>query len=1185
MRKIVEKSFPADHSFNLLLDAISRGERRVKVGGLHGSAKAFLLSALFLKSVKTLILVTSTESDARREWQDLAFFLGAKQVFLYPPYDVRSADMFAFQRSTALSRMEILGRLFENRPALIVLSVKALMQKVMPHKAFAGYREVLSLGDFRDRDELAEKLLSGGYSRVSLVEEKGEFSVRGNIVDIFPPAAENPVRLEFVGDELESIRIFDPASQRSTGELSDFPLPPAGEIIFSAERQQRTIANIRRRASELELPGLVRNRLVEAVVAGPISSVNPLFLPLFYESSHGNNGNDGPETPGVFFDYLPHDSLFVFDDFPAVKQTINQTKNEIDRLLFRAKKEETFYMERESFCIEEDRLYKLCEDFPVIYLDGMVAAIDGQDPSVPCVGFTTEKNMITGTAWKAAAAKEAGTLSFFAEDIRKRLDEGSLVFFLCAGREEAQRMAHLLAQHDLSPMPSSPSSFFAELASSRGGGKLILLDGKLSCGFHFPSLKLVVITEEDIFGRKIARRRVRPPREGYFLQSFGELSDGDYVVHTDHGIGLYRGLQKLSIGGLENDFLLLEYLCGDKLYIPVDRLDRLQRYAGPDSYTPPLDKLGGASWDAVKARVKKSVREVAEELVSIYAARQVMEGHSFSLPRGMYDEFCAGFEFEETPDQARAIEDVELDLGDAKPMDRLICGDAGFGKTEVALRASFLAAMEGKQVAMLVPTTILAEQHYQTFSRRLKDWPIYVEVMNRFKTKAKQQEIAERLRQGKVDIVIGTHRLIQKDIAFKDLGLVIIDEEQRFGVAHKEKLKKLRTLVDVLTLTATPIPRTLHLAMIGIRDMSVINTPPEDRLPVKTYVVEFDEETIKEAIQREIIRGGQVFFLHDRVRSIYTVARFVEKLVPGARVGVVHGRMKAKEVEEAMSRFIRGERNVLVCTTIIGAGLDIPAANTIIINRADSFGLSQLYQIRGRVGRGREEAMAYLLVPKGMMLSSDARRRLQAIVDFSEPGSAFRIANQDLEIRGGGNILGITQSGHISAVGYELYTELMEQTIRELKGEQIQKEVKPEIHLGVSAFIPEEYMTDVRRRLITYKRLSLAGSEEELASIRTELIDCYGFAPPEVANLMEVIAIRNLLHSLRGKKMAYDGRNMVISFHQESNVDPARILELARGKWPGLKLTPSFQLCFPAPDLKEEEILREAKGILRVLMN
>lgn len=1181
----MEKSFPVDGSFNLLFEALRRGEPMVNVSGLQGSARSFIISLLFLKTSRTLVLVTPTEGDARRQCRDLSFFLGNKQVFLYPPYEVRSTDMLAFQRTTALSRMEILGRLTENMPAIIVLPVKALMQKVMPRKAFFDYREVLSLGDFRDRDELAENLLSGGYSRCSLVEEKGEFSVRGNVVDMFPPAAENPVRLEFMGDELESIRTFDPVSQRSTGELTDFTLSPAGEIILSAERRQRAAANIRRRASELELPGSVRNRLVEAVAAGPLSSVNHLFISLFYESFQEDSGDGKLEMPGEFFDYLPLNSLFIFDDSLAVKQTVNQTTNEIDRLLFRAEKEETFYVEKENFCIEEDRLFERLENFSMICLDDLAPAINERNTPVYRVRFDTEREVIKASAWKAPAAKEAGFMSIFAEDIRKRLDEGNLIFFLCSGRGEAQRMTHLLTQHDLFTVHSSQSSFFVELSSHRGGGKFVLLDHKLSEGFYFPSMKLAVITEEDIFGRKMHRKRVRPLREGYFLQSFGELSYGNYVVHTDHGIGIYRGLQKLSISGMENDFLLLEYLGGDKLYIPVDCLDRIQRYAGPENYMPPLDKLGGGSWNALKERVKKSVREIAEELVSIYAARQVMDGHSFSLPRGMYEEFCAGFEFEETPDQARAIEDVELDLGEAKPMDRLICGDAGFGKTEVALRASFLVAMEGKQVAMLVPTTILAEQHYLTFSRRLKDWPVCVEVMDRFKTKAKQQEIVEKLRQGKIDIVIGTHRLIQKDVAFKDLGLVIIDEEQHFGVAHKEKLKKLRTLVDVLTLTATPIPRTLHLAMVGIRDMSVIKTPPEDRLPVKTYVVEFDEEAIKEAIEREITRGGQVFFLHDRVRSIYSVARFVENLVPGARIGVVHGRMKAKEVEDAMSRFIIGKYDVLVCTTIISAGLDIPAANTIIVNRADRFGLSQLYQIRGRVGRGGEEAVAYLLVPKGIMLSSDARRRLQAIVDFSEPGSAFRIANQDMEIRGGGNILGTSQSGHISAVGYELYTELMEQTIRELKGEQIQKEVKPEIHLGVSAYIPEEYMSDVRRRLITYKRLSLAANEEELASIKAELIDCYGFAPPEVVNLTEVIAIRNLLSSLQGKKITYDGGNIIISFHQESNVDPVKILGLAKSRWPGLRLTPSFQLHVHVPGLKGEKVLWEAKNVLQELVS
>jgi transcription-repair coupling factor (superfamily II helicase) len=550
----------------------------------------------------------------------------------------------------------------------------------------------------------------------------------------------------------------------------------------------------------------------------------------------------------------------------------------------------------------------------------------------------------------------------------------------------------------------------------------------------------------------------------------------------------------------------------------------------------------------------------------------------------LYDEFSASFEFEETPDQARAIEDIHLDMNDAKPMDRLICGDAGFGKTEVALRASFRAVMDGKQVAVLVPTTILAEQHYRTFSLRLKDYPMCVDVLNRFKTKAEQQKIMEGIRKGAVDIVIGTHRLLQKDLDFKDLGLVIIDEEQRFGVAHKEKLKKLRTLVDVLTLTATPIPRTLHLSLVGIRDLSIINTPPEDRQPIKTYVLEFNEEVIREAIRAELRRKGQVFFLHDRVRSIFTMARFLEKLVPEARMGVVHGQMKPREIEDIMARFVRGDVDVLVCTSIIGSGLDIPTANTIIINRADRFGLAQLYQIRGRVGRAKEEAAAYLLVPKGAMLSRDAQKRLQVIMDFSEPGSGFRIASSDLDIRGGGNLLGTSQSGHVSAVGYELYTELMEKTIRELRGEPMpEEEIKPEINLGLPAFIPAEYMPDEHQRLVTYKRISLAVTEEELSELRRELTDLYGFIPPEVDNLFEVIRIKNLLKSVKGKKMGYDGKSLFIFFHEKSPVDPAKLLELARKKIRGMKLTPDYKLYLSMPNLTGDEIIRYAKTLLQEL--
>jgi transcription-repair coupling factor (superfamily II helicase) len=1204
MRKIGEKkNFPGDPEFRSLFERIGQGETKIRVGGLKGSARALFLSLLFRKQRRTVIVVTPGEKDAETLSGDISFFLGADQVLLYPPWDIRSADVLAFQRDVYLARTDVLYRLMTGRAAVVVLSLEALIQKVVSRAVFADYVATISVGDTLERDGFVEKLLAGGFSRASLVEGKGEFAVRGHIIDIFPPAEEMPLRMEFVGDELESIRRFDPASQRSTVELAEFVLSPAAEIILLPDRRQRAVRNIRHRANELELPALIRNRLTEMVGNGSLSPVNPRYLPLFYESLERDvDDPDEREAPGTFFDYAPADSLLVLDDPLALRRADEEMRNEIDRFLLKAANAGTFYLERETSFLSDFRA-----DFPAeekifgegghgdnlqqIYLETLALGIESGEAASslggPFVKLAAAEDFRPAAIGHPLEGGEEGMLAPLAESIRGWLRDGYLVVFLCTGRQEVQRVGHLLERYAL-PLkrPEDSRALVTEVEQSRDRGELLLLEGKLSGGFHLPALKTVVITDEEIFGRKIHRRRTRPAREGYFLQSFGELKEADYAVHTEHGIGLYRGLKKLAVGGIENDFLLLEYQDGDKLYLPVDRLDQIQRYIGPEGYLPRVDKLGGTSWEAAKEKVKRSVREVAEELASIYAIRKVMERRSFPLPDNVYDEFCAAFEFEETPDQAKAIEDIHLDMSDVKPMDRLICGDAGFGKTEVALRASFRAAMDGKQVAVLVPTTILAEQHYQTFSRRLENYPFRVEVLNRFRTRAEVQKILEGLAAGTVDIVIGTHRLLQKDVTFRDLGLVIIDEEQRFGVSHKEKLKKLRTLVDCLTLTATPIPRTLHLSLVGVRDLSIINTPPEDRQPIRTHVLEFNEEVIREAILRELKRDGRVFFLHDRVRSIFSVARMLERLVPEAKIGVVHGRMKPGDIEEGMAKFIRGEYNVLVCTTIIGSGLDIPTANTIIINRADRFGLAQLYQIRGRVGRSREEAAAYLMIPKGVMLSRDAQKRLQVIMDFSEPGSGFRIASNDLEIRGGGNILGTSQSGHISAVGYELYTELMEKTIREMKGEKMpEEEIRPEINLGLPAFIPEDYMPDVQRRLVAYKRISLAATDEELAAITDEMKDCYGFVPPEMENLFGVISVRNLLKVIRGKKMGYDRKTMFIVLRPDSTLEPEKIMRLARSGRKDVKLTPDFKLTVSLPGLKPDEIVSQAKELLHALMN
>ena len=1183
MRKIILKKNTEDiEPLRNLLEQLNQSDPKVNVSGLVGAARSYLVSLLFARLEKTLLVICPEEKEAASFARDLILFLGEENVIYYPPLDFRTVDMFALQREEELIRLEVLAKLQINPQTVVVTSVIALMQKVMPFAQFNAYLQIISTGDTLEREDFGENLLSGGYKRVSLVEEAGEFSIRGNIIDIFPPTERNPLRLEMVGDEIESIRTFDGATQRSVGTANAFVISPASEVIISLPGLELATRNIKRRADDLSLSRETRNRLVETLQNNPANSINPVFLPLFYEA-YDNSGEHPQNRLSGFLEYLPQNTLVVLDDPLAISKTAPAIEQNIDKLMFKAKNSSKFYLEKESAYIDLTSILAGLEKFGQISLTALQLD-EATDNASGAVVFKTNQNL-QREELPAGEIKEDALLRQTAQRIKLWLSSGMLIVFMCPTKEDLNRMQHLLSGYDLPVQLSpSPDSLLDFIHQWNGLPQLILWEGKISSSFIFPAMKLAVLSEEEIFVKKVIRRRTRASREGTFLKSFGELKEGDFVVHTDFGIGVYRGLKKISIGKIENDFLVIEYFDGDKLYLPVNTLEKIQRYLGPDGYVPKIDKMGGVSWDAVKERVKKSVREVAEDLVAIYAAREVMERKSFAPPDRIYEEFCSTFEFEETPDQAKAIEDVHLDMDDVKPMDRLICGDAGFGKTEVAIRSAFRAVMDGKQVAVLVPTTILAEQHYQTIASRLSDFPIRVEVLNRFKSSAEQKKIVEDLKNQKIDIVVGTHRLISKDVEFKDLGLVIIDEEQRFGVAHKERLKKMRTLVDVLTLSATPIPRTLHLSLVGIRDLSIINTPPEDRLPIKTYVLEFDEDAIKTAVEKELARKGQVFFVHDRVRSIYSIAQLVSRLVPQALVGVVHGQMKPAEIEKTMAQFVRRDCDVLVCTTIIGSGLDIPTANTIIINRADRFGLAQLYQIRGRVGRANKEAFAYLLLPKGAMLSREALKRLQVIKEFSEPGSGFRIAYNDLEIRGGGNLLGLSQAGHISAVGYELYTELMEKTVREIKGEPVdEEEVQPEIQLGISAFIPEEYVADVNRRLLLYKRISLAATDEDINQIKSELHDCYGALPASVENLLQVIILRNSLKPLKVKKMGYDGKYLYIYFRTATPVDPVKIVSLYRKKIKDLRFTPDYKLYLPAPNLPETERLTQANLLLKML--
>ncbi len=1156
-KRIYKDALISDSSLRALIEKIHRGDGQTDICGLKGSSRAFIASLVFKNIKKTTLFITASGKAALSTFRDISFFLGGEDILFLPPWElVPPDDTLSRQSDIATERAGTLSQILSGKPRLIVAPLNALMQKVAPLESFKTYLETISIGDFRDRDALAEKLVEGGYQRVPLVEKPGEFSLRGYIVDIYPPSDNFPVRMEFAGDEIESIRYFDQSTQRSLKEIIDFVLPPAGEVLTSKSSRSKAVRALRARLNESAISHVRRSRIIESFEKGLMSMANPQLLPLFY----GNLDS--------VFDYLPSNILIISENPGTMKNSADEAINNADRIARKSEDEGRLFVETDLFMASWDDIYRKCEPLQKIYLDRLQTANE--------IHFEVEEIDLKSEIEKRP--DQEGILSPLAHRIRTWMNEGAIVNFLCS-EGNIEKIEHLLGEYSL-PVLKSTSPFLSDMAEIRGGS-LIVREGKITSSFSYPSLGTVIISEDGIFGRKARRPRKANTREGYFLRSFGELEEGDFIVHVDHGIGLYRGLQRLTLGNTENDFLLLEYKDNDRLYIPVDRLNQIQRYIGPDGHIPPVDKLGGTSWETVKEKVKQSVRAVAEELVSIYAAREVMKGHSFSPSGRDYEEFSSSFEFEETPDQARAIEDVYYDMGDTKPMDRLVCGDAGFGKTEVIMRAAFRATMDGKQAAILVPTTVLAEQHFRTFSERFSRHPIRIEVLNRYKTGAQQKKIVADIQAGLIDIIIGTHRILQKDIIFKDLGLVVIDEEQRFGVAHKERLKKLKALVDVLTLTATPIPRTLQLSLIGIRDLSIIDTAPQERRPVEVHISEFNEDIIKGAIERELGRGGQVFFIHDRIKSIHSIARLVEKLVPQARIAVAHGQMKAKELEDIMVQFVRRDFDILICTTIVSSGVDIPRVNTIIINRADRFGLSQLYQLRGRVGRGKEDAYAYLMIPEESALSRDARKRLSIAREFSEPGSGFKVATHDLTIRGGGSVLGVSQSGHVSAIGYELYTEMMEKMIRELKGEHHpEAEIDPEINLGLPAFIPDEFISDIHTRLLTYKRISMISSEDDIPALREELTDCYGSIPTELDNLIDIIRIKNLLRKILAKKIEYNGTEICINFSPNSPVNPDKIIEISKDKSRGVRFTPDNRLIISMPGVEGKDIIGRSMDLL-----
>lgn len=1073
--------------------------------GAHGSTAACALTLLTdpqqSGSVRSgpWVVVTESDESAERLFNDLCFFhdLTGRPVdglAWFPEWETLPYEATAPHVGLIAHRMTTLHRLLTDPPTMLVTSITAAMHRLLPRSTFEQAIFRFETAATFERDSLTTDLLRLGYRRVSVVEIPGEFSIRGGIVDIFSTAYANPLRVEFLGDQVESIRLFDPATQTSIMKLKEGWVLPAREFIRPANASDATI---------------------------PIQADAEWRGPDLYHSMD------------TLFDYLIGVPSLAFDQPGTLKQACDTAWSKIDDGYLR-------HVDRDASnpFPSPERLFLTWNEMQERIAAWSILALEPLAPPnsswTPTFSFPVQIPGSIGLGVRGTAFSQ--TLG-----ILEGLRNEHRVVLVARSRGQVDRLLALLREHDL---PADP--WESSLWSRRSTSKLpfYVLHGDLSTGFLSGDLRLALLTEEELFA-KGARHKPQPKsRTATFLSSLEDLNVGDYVVHVQHGIAKYRGLKRLVVQDFESDYLILEFSGGDTLYVPLDRLNQVQRYSGAESHVPRLDRLGGTSWAKTTARVKKDIEEMAHELIDLYANRELVKRNAYGTSTTLYHEFEAAFEYEETPDQLKAIEDIGRDMEATRPMDRLICGDVGYGKTEVAMRAAFKAVEHDRQVAVLVPTTLLAHQHYENFSERFAPFPMRVALLSRFQSPRETKAILKDTAAGTIDVVIGTHRLLQKDVTFRQLGLVIIDEEQWFGVKHKERLKQLRTQVDVLTLTATPIPRTLQMAMSSVRDLSIIDTPPAGRLAIKTEVIRSSDKAVRDAILRELGRGGQVYFVHNRVESLERIGTWLQQLVPQARMVMAHGQMDARMLEAVMLKFVKREADVLIASAIIQSGLDVANANTIIVNRADLFGLAQLYQLRGRVGRGGEQAYAYFLIPDEGTLAGDAQKRLIAIQQFTELGSGFRIAAADLEIRGAGNLLGKQQSGHIAAIGLDLYMQMVEQAVQRLKGHIIEEEPDPTLQLPVSAFIPEHYVADPHQRLSLYKRLTACGQVGELALLHGEIQDRYGSPPEPIERLLEVMQLRTHAKRLRLASIEVHGQIAKIVFQPKAAIPESAIHRL-----------------------------------------
>ncbi|MFO0692598.1 MAG: transcription-repair coupling factor [Polyangiales bacterium] len=1184
------------------------GRERVDVAGLPAGALAHVL-ALAATPAHPVVVVTPDLDSARRTAQNLRFFLGGGEgaeggedsvddVLLFPAADTSAFLDVAPDRRAAMDRLACLVHLSLGLPwRALVIPASGLLRKVPPRNALAERSKLVRPETELDRDEFLRILTECGYLRVPVAEDPGTFAVRGGIVDVYPPHAKHPVRIELDDWLITSIKAFDPEDQRTIGAVTSVLVHPVREAIAGPAETALARERVRALCDRIDLPSIKTRQLLEDLENGRLVYGVEALLPAFYR---------GLET---VTDYLPSHSRIALLDPTAIHAAAEEERERAssDRGAKFAEGQPVF--EVDDLYLHPSELRERLDAHRVSVFHRIAFASGAEEGDTSLAVFESTRGrevLLLGAedhaplvaelrASRAGAARDEA-LRPVADRAGSYLDHGMRLFFAARTHTQAERLISLLRGYEV-PVRSKARPFGRELLAEERSGKAEVVVGALGDGFAMPTEGLVFITEEEIFGTRAHKRPSKSRKKirgGAFLEDLRELSVGDFVVHADHGVGRYLGLERKVIGqsaaerfrgdaAQAIEVLVVEYAGGDRLFLPVTRLSQIQKYAGQEGRAPKVDRLGGSTFAKTKKNVERAVKQLAEELLKLYAERASAKREPLPPADRSYAEFEATFPFDETPDQARAIEDVLYDLEQGQPMDRLVCGDVGFGKTEVAIRAAFRVAMSGRQVAVLCPTTVLAQQHYLNFRARYAEHPIEVRSLSRFVDKEEEVKVVQGLKDGRVDVVIGTHRLLSKDVHFKNLGLLVVDEEQRFGVTHKERIKKMRTQVDVLTLSATPIPRTLQLAIGGLRDLSLITTAPADRRAVRTYACRWDDHTLKEAIERELRRGGQVFFVYNRIEGLYERAQRLQDLLPTARIAVAHGQMKEGALEQTMTDFVDGQYDVLCSTAIIESGIDIPRANTMIIDRADTFGLAQLYQLRGRVGRSRERAYCYLVTPPPSQLTDEARARIEALERFTELGSGYRVASLDMELRGAGDLLGADQSGSAALVGFDLFVRMLEEAVAELQGEEVVHEVDPELTLDVEHFLPDDFIDDVGLRLSFYKRLATAEDDEAIDQLAGELEDRFGPPPPPAAQLVRAMRLKPRLRDLRILGCEATRARVTLHLREDTPLDPSKILALVGQPGSPWKLTPDMKLTRRFDELREGDAIDRASELLDAL--